>query len=107
MGQPGKNVIEQEEFVFLSFHLLTHIMFQLYWVPRVFPHLYEDFSFSGSLLSFVLYVATSEYRRNGGLSPRDRNSFLLFLISHLEIVVLGDHGNRPVRMRKKRFENIW
>lgn len=27
----------------------------------------------------------------------------MFLYSHLEIVLLGDHGNRSVRMRKKRF----
>lgn len=106
MEQPGVNVMEQEEFVFLSFHLFTHIMLQLLLTSWCVPTALWRFVFSffGSLLSFVLYVATSEYRRERRLSPCGRkNSFLLFLIFYLEIVVLGDHGNRPVRMRKKRF----
>lgn len=79
MRQPGVNVMEPEEFVFLSSTYSPHIMLQLLLTSCVFPHPYEDFSFFGSLLSFVLYVTTSDYRRDRRLSPGDRKQ--LFNVS--------------------------
>lgn len=86
------------------FHLLTPHHAPTFADFLVYSHIpMKSFHSLAPLLSFVLYVTTSECRRERRLSPCDRNSFLMFLYSHSEIVVLGDHGNRPVRMRKERF----
>lgn len=70
-GEPGVNVMEQEEFVFVSFHLLTAVCSSFYRFPSVFPHPCEDLYFHSLAPSsplFCMYPPLNTEEREVALS---------------------------------------
>lgn len=112
-GEPGVNMMEQQEFLFLSFHLLTTAGSSFYWFPSVSPYPCEDLYFRtlspSSPLFCMLY--TSEYRRErSDFVCMGEKAFYCLQYHTWKSEVLGDdvHINRPVRGRKKkRFGKMW
>ena len=86
-GEPGVNMVEREEFVFLSSHLLTAACSSFYQFSHVFPHPCEDLYFhllAPSSPLFCLYPPLNTEEKEVSLSAC-RNSFLLSPIPCSEI----------------------